>query len=114
MSLTTNQIEKGGTVVLELSGRLVYGPEAKALWDQVKRLLENNKSKIILNMENVTYCDSCGLGYLAGMFTSVRNQKGELRFVRPSERVRELLTVTKLNTIFQIYESIDDALASIK
>ena len=114
MSLTTNQVEKDGTVVLELSGRLVYGPEAKVLWQQVKRLLENNKSKIILNMENVAYCDSCGLGYLAGMFISVRTQKGELRFVRPSERVRELLTITRLNTVFQIYESIDDALASFE
>ena len=114
MALTFNQAERDGVIILELSGRLVYGTEVDSLSQEVKWLLGDNKSKIVLDFENVTYCDSSGLGCLASVSVSIRNQGGEVAFVHPSERVKKLLEVTRMNTVFQIFESIDDALASIK
>ena len=114
MALTITQQEKEGITLLELSGRLVYGPEVDSLSQEVKRLLGDSKSRIVLDFEHVTYCDSCGLGCLASVSVSVRNQGGKVAFVHPRDRVKKLLEVTRMNTVFLIYESIDDALASIK
>ena len=112
MALIINRREKAGIPILELTGRLVFGQDCDALRDQIKQLLAANKSKIILNLEYLTYCDSSGLGCLTNMFVSSRNRGGALKLVKPSKRVQEALDITRLNTFMEVYTDTDEAMAS--
>ena len=114
MALGINIRETQGIAVLELNGRLVLGQECDTLRNHVKQLLASNKKKIVLNLRKVNYSDSVGLGCLAAAFTSIRNQDGELKLIEPSKRVQEVLDLTRLNTIFEVYATEEDALASFK
>jgi len=98
-----------GVIVLDLRGRIVLGPETEALRERVRRLLEAGHTRIVLNLEEVNYMDSSGLSTLVSSFTSVRMQGGELKLLNLTKRIRDLLLITKLSTVFEVYDSLEAA-----
>ena len=114
MALVINQQEREGVIVLELSGKLVFGEECDSFNQQIKDLLDANKNKIILNLEEVKYCDSVGLDCLVNALVSAENRNGDVQLLKPSKKVQDLLDLTKLNTVFDIHTSEEEAVASFK
>lgn len=108
MKVTTRQIE--GVTVLDLSGRINLGEGGVILREAIQDVLAKGQNKILLNMSNVTYIDSSGLGELVTAFTSVRNRGGELKLLNLTRKVHDLLQITKLYTVFDIK---DDESAAI-
>src|SRR5262245_50485217 len=100
MSLTiTSRVSSGG-VVFNLSGRLCF--MEMALREQVTAFLNEGHKEFVLNMAELSYIDSFGLGQLVSIWTSIRNKNGHMKLVKPGEKVLKLLEITKLNTVFQI------------
>lgn len=108
MKVTSRQIE--GVTVLDLSGRIDLGEGGVVLREAIQDVLAKGEKKILLNMSDVTYIDSSGLGELVTAFTSVRNRGGELKLLNLTRRVHDLLQITKLYTVFDIK---DDESAAI-
>jgi anti-sigma B factor antagonist len=104
--------ESGGVTVLELHGRIVLGEESNALRERVKALLAGGKTKIILNMANVTYMDSTGLGTLMASHQSARSQGASLRLAQLGAVFMELLKATRLLTVFDVYPTEAEAVHS--
>jgi anti-sigma B factor antagonist len=107
-----NTRELGGVTVVDLEGRIVLGEESNAMREQVKSLLAANKKKIVLNMANVTYIDSAGLGTLVASFHSARSQGATLKLANLGDKFREVLQVTKLLTVFEVFNNEATAVAS--
>jgi anti-sigma B factor antagonist len=101
----------GGVTILDLSGRIVLGEGSPGLGDLLRKLASSGNKKILLNLGNVNYIDSSGLGELVGAFTSLRSEGGELKLVNLTKRVRDLLQITNLYTVFDIA---DDESVSLK
>ena len=101
-----------GVSVLDLEGRIVLGEESSALRERVKNLLGQDHKKIVLNMGNVSYIDSAGLGALVASYTSAKNQGAILKLVNLGAKFREVLQVTKLLTVFEVYDSEQAAISS--
>ena len=112
MALKMNTRELGGVTVVDLEGRIVLGEESNAMREQVKSLLAANKKKIVLNMANVTYIDSAGLGTLVASFHSARSQGATLKLANLGDKFREVLQVTKLLTVFEVFNTEATAVAS--
>ena len=106
-----NQFEKEDIVILELDGELTLY-EAPALKKKLISLLEQGKIKVAINLANVDYIDSSGLGILISGLTNVKKKNGSLKLYNTSESVRTLLTLTKLNNIFEFFESEDEVIGS--
>lgn len=103
MSLKLNVRTVSGVRIIDCSGRIVFGDEATQLRETVKKeLAENNK--LILNLGNVSYIDSGGIGTLVSLFTTARNAGGDIKLVHLTKRVGDLLQITKLITVFESYE----------
>lgn len=102
---------RGDVIVLECVGRLVFGDEAAAFRQRIKNILMGTR-KIVVNLSEVEYVDSGGIGTLVGTLASTRNQHGEIKLVRPTKRVADLLRRTRLDGVFKSYESDDDAVAA--
>jgi len=101
-----------GVAVLDLEGRIVLGEESSALRERVKNLLGQDRKRIVLNMGNVSYIDSAGLGALVASYTSAKNQGAILKLVNLGGKFREVLQVTKLLTVFEVYDSEQAAISS--
>jgi len=95
-------------LVVDCIGRIVFGEESAVLRDVVKKLLSNSKH-MVLNLSGTTYIDSGGLGTLVGLYTSARNAGGALKLANLTQRVGDLLQVTKLVTIFEVYPNEKEA-----
>jgi anti-sigma B factor antagonist len=113
MRLTLATKLKDGVLVVDCSGRIVYGEEASLLRDTVKKALSTNK-RIVLNLGEVNYIDSTGLGTLAGLYTSVRKARGAIKLTGLSKLVGDLLEITKLLTVFDVYNSEAEAVESFR
>ena len=100
-----------GVTIVDLSGRIVLGDGSSGLGDLLRKLASSGNKKILLNLDDVNYIDSSGLGELVGAFTSLRSDGGEIKLVNLTKRVRELLQMTKLYTVFDIT---DDESISIR
>ena len=98
-----------GVMVLDLRGRITLGEETEALRVRVKQLVEAGYSRIILNLEEVNYIDSVGLGTLVASYTSARKQGGDLKLLHLTTRIHDLLQITRLCTVFEIYDSLEEA-----
>ena len=109
LKLSTRIVE--GVTVLDCMGRVVFGDESIALRDAVKRVLETTPN-LVLNLHDVSYIDSGGLGTLVGLFTSARNAKGNIKLAALNHRVIDLLQVTKLLTVFETYPNDAEAVKS--
>ncbi len=109
LRLSVRMIE--GVSVVDCSGRIVFGDEAGALREFVKELLKHNKN-VIISLGNVNYIDSGGLGTLVGLYTSARGSGGTIKLSNLTHRVGELLQVTKLLTVFEVFDSDEKAVQS--
>ncbi|HZQ93091.1 MAG TPA: STAS domain-containing protein [Terriglobales bacterium] len=97
-----------GVIVVDCAGRIVFGDEAAILREELKKLLQHNRS-IVLNLSNVGYIDSGGLGTLVGIYTSARNLGGQIKLAGLNSRVIDLLQITKLVTVFETFKTVDQA-----
>ena len=100
----------GEVTVIDLEGRITLGQGSDLLRDELRRLISTNRRKILLNLAGVSYMDSSGVGQLVAGFTTIVNQGGQLKLVKLSKRMREVLHMTKVATIFETYEDEDAAL----
>ncbi len=114
MALKMTSREVDGVSVIGLAGRVVLGEESNALRETVKSLLASGKKKIVLNMENVTYIDSAGLGTLVSSHHSARTQGASLKLSNLGSKFQEILQVTKLLTVFDVYDSEAAAIQSFQ
>jgi len=113
MQLKMNTRDVDGVTVVDCSGRIVFGDESAALRENVKKLLENSK-QIVLNLGGVTYIDSGGLGTLVALYTTARNAGADVKLAKLTPRVGDLLQVTKLLTVFDVYETEDLAVKAFR
>ena len=101
-----------GVVVVAIEGRIVLGEESNALREKVKSLLGSGQRKIVLDMQNVSYIDSSGLGSLVAAHTSARAQGANLKLSHLGSKFQEILQVTKLVTVFEVYPTEAAAIGS--
>jgi anti-sigma B factor antagonist len=111
MPLDIGTREVSHVTILDLRGRIVLGDEIENLRSAVRNLVEQGKKKVILNLSQVDYIDSSGVGELVGCFTTVRNAGGELKLLNLTQKVHDVLHVTKLYTVFDIK---DDEFHAVK
>jgi anti-sigma B factor antagonist len=112
MSLEIQQSEREGIVILEMKGRLTVGPEASALRDRISELTQAGAVNTILNLQHIAYIDSTGLGALVMCATSLRKQGGNMKLLHLNRRNIELLVMTKIATVFDLYTDEQDAVNS--
>ena len=112
MKASTRQVD--GITVVDLSGRITLGEGSVVLRDTVRDLLAKGDRKMLLNLGEVTYIDSSGIGELVSAFTTVRNQGGELKLLNLTKKVHDLLQITKLYTVFDIKDDETAAVGSFK
>lgn len=105
MALRMAERDVNGVTVLDIEGRIVLGEESNAFREKVKGLLASGKKKIVLNLAQVTYIDSAGLGTLVATFHSARSQGATLKLANLGAKFKEVLQVTKLMTVFDTYET---------
>ena len=110
MKASTRQVD--GITVVDLSGRITLGEGSVVLRDTVRDLLAKGDRKMLLNLGEVTYIDSSGIGELVSAFTTVRNQGGELKLLNLTKKVHDLLQITKLYTVFDVHEDEAGAIRS--
>jgi anti-sigma B factor antagonist len=112
MKASTRQVD--GITVVDLSGRITLGEGSVVLRDTVRDLLAKGDRKMLLNLGEVTYIDSSGIGELVSAFTTVRNQGGELKLLNLTKKVHDLLQITKLYTVFDVKDDEAVAISSFK
>ena len=99
----------GDIVVLDMQGKLLIGEGDEILREKINALVESGKTKIVLNLGEVPYMDSAGLGEVVRCYTTVSRKNGKLKLVNLTKRLQDLLSITKLLTVFETYENEDDA-----
>lgn len=114
MALKMTYREVDGVSVLALDGRIVLGEESNALREKVKSLIAEGKKKIVLNMNNITFIDSAGLGTLVALHHSAKSNGAQLKLCHLGTKFREVLQITKLLTVFDVYDTEAAAVASFK
>ena len=112
--LNINERQAGDVTVLDMDGRITIGEGSVALRTAVRRLLEEGKKKILLNMGGIGYIDSSGIGELVSSFTAINKESGQLKMLNLTQKLQDLLAITKLLTVFDVYESEEEALNSFK
>lgn len=105
---------QGDVAVLQISGKLMGGDETKEVHEKVKSLLGDEIKKIVIDVSNVKWLNSSGLGMLISCLTSVTNAQGQLKIAGATEKINSLLMITKLITVFDTYETVDRAVATFK
>ena len=114
MALTIASREVDGVAVLDLSGRITLGEGSVQLRDAIRGLIGKGSRNILLNLGDVNYIDSSGLGELVSAFTTAKNQQAEVKLLKLTKKVHDLLQLTKLYTVFDIYDDEAVAIASFK
>jgi anti-sigma B factor antagonist len=114
VALNIKEHENQGITILYLYGRIVLGEESQALRERISQLLAEGKKKILLNLLNVTYIDSVGVGTLVSAYTSAQRQGGDLKLLNLGESVKETLQVTRLLTVFEVCDNVADAVARFR
>jgi anti-sigma B factor antagonist len=110
LKMTSREVD--GVTVVAMDGRIVLGEESNALREKVKSLVAEGKKKVVMNMENVTFIDSAGLGTLVAAHHSAKGQGASLRLCHLGNKFQEVLQITKLMTIFDVYNTEAEAVAS--
>ena len=114
MSMLLKSRRLDDVVILDLSGRITMGEGAVIVRDNLQKLLDAGDRKFLVNLADVNYIDSSGLGELVVAFTTVRNHGGQLKLLSLTKRVRDLLQITKLLTVFESFDSEAEAIKSMK
>ena len=102
----------GDVTVLDLKGKITLGEGDEVLKDKINSLIQQDRKKILLNLGEVPYIDSAGLGEIVRTYTTVSRQGGQLKLVHLTKRITDLLMITKLLTVFETFDSEPDALKS--
>ncbi len=105
--------EKDGVVILALSGKIMGGPEAGQINDKINALIDENKKKIVIDLEKVEWMNSSGLGILIGAITTLKNNDGHMVLIHVSDRIENLLKITKLISVFTIKPDLESALEAL-
>ncbi|HEV3037006.1 MAG TPA: STAS domain-containing protein [Candidatus Angelobacter sp.] len=112
MSIKINPRQKDGAIILDINGRLTLGEGTVILREQVRALISTGHKKILLNLQAVPYIDSSGLGELVSAFTAARREGGDLKLLNLGQKVHGLLQITKLYTVFEVFDDEQAALRS--
>lgn len=106
--------ERYNTVILTFKGKVMGGPDATTLHDEIKDLIEKGKTNVVADLSKVSFMNSSGLGILISALTSLRNAGGDLKICGASDRIESLLIVTKLITVFNHYKTLDEAVKAFE
>lgn len=101
-----------GIIVLQLSGKIMGGPDASLLNDKLHELIDQGKTKVVADLSKVDWMNSSGLGILIGGLTTMRNHGGDLKLARVTDRIQSLLMITKLMSVFQTFDDLEAAVKS--
>jgi anti-sigma B factor antagonist len=112
VSIKATARESGGATVVDISGRITLGEGSAMLREMIHDLLNKGQKKIILNLGDVNYIDSSGIGELVSGFTTVKNQGGEVKLLHLTKKVHDLLQITKLYTVFDVHSDEQTAVRS--
>ncbi|RMF66312.1 MAG: anti-sigma factor antagonist [Calditrichaeota bacterium] len=107
-----NEKTAGDIVVLELSGKIMGGPDASLLNEKLHELIEAGRTKVVADLDKVHWMNSSGLGILIGGLTTMRNNGGDLKLANITDRIQSLLMITKLLTVFETFDSVEAAVES--
>jgi anti-sigma B factor antagonist len=110
--ITISERQAGDVTILDLDGKVTIGEGSVALRNAIRRLLGDGKNKILLNLAGVGYIDSSGIGELVSSFTAVSKEGGTLKLLNLTQKIQDLLAITKLLTVFDVYDVESEALAS--
>jgi anti-sigma B factor antagonist len=105
-------MQVGDVTLIEATGRITLGQSVASLRDQIHELAGNGRTKIVLNLAQVAYIDSSGLGELVAAYTTIANAGGKIKLLHLTSRVRDLLQITKLTTLFETFDDEAEALRS--
>lgn len=110
MKLTSR--EDNGIVILEPKGKIMGGPDATILHDELHDLISHDKKRVVIDLSKVEWMNSTGLGILISGLTTLRNNGGELKLARVTDKIESLLTITKLITVFESFDQVEEAVNS--
>lgn len=110
LNISTRQ--SGNVTIVDLAGRIALGETNRALHDSIRQMIDHGNSKLLLNLRNVILIDSSGLGELVASFASAERAGGTIKLMNLSDKFIELITITKLYTVFDVFDNENDALAS--
>ncbi|MCB9057188.1 MAG: STAS domain-containing protein [Calditrichae bacterium] len=111
--MNTQVSERDGVVVISLSGKIMGGPEAGQINEQINNLIDSGKIKIVIDLQNVEWMNSSGLGILIGAITTLKNNGGRMILANVSERIENLLKITKLISVFDIESDVEAAVQAL-
>ena len=114
MSMKVSNGQVDGVTVVDMSGRITLGEGSVVLRDTIRDLIGKGQKKILLNLGDVTYIDSSGIGELVSAFTAVRREGGELKLLNLTKKVHDLLQITKLYTVFDVKDDEAAAVSAFK
>ena len=112
--LNIRERQAGDVTILDLEGKITIGEGSVSLRSAIRRLIEEGKKKILLNLAGVGYVDSSGIGELVSSYTTINREGGQLKLLKLTQKIKDLLTITKLLTVFDVYDNESDALGSFK
>ena len=112
--LDVKERQAGDVTILDLRGEVRIGEGSIALRDAIRNLADTGKNKLLLNLAGVSYIDSSGIGELVSSYTAIGKEGGQLKLLNLTQKLQDLLTITKLLTVFDVYESEAEALNSFK
>ncbi|HEX9750136.1 MAG TPA: STAS domain-containing protein [candidate division Zixibacteria bacterium] len=103
--------EQDGVVILEPKGKIMGGPDATVLHEQIHELISQSKLRVVIDLAKVDWMNSTGLGILIAGLTTLRDNKGDLKLACVTDKIQSLLTITKLITVFDAYDTVEEAIA---
>jgi anti-sigma B factor antagonist len=103
---------QGEVVVLEPKGKIMGGPDASLLHDKLYEYIDKDRKRVVVDLSGVEWMNSTGLGILISGYTTLRNSGGELKLANVTDKIQSLLVITKLVTVFESHDSVEDAIAS--
>ena len=112
--LNIRERQAGDVTILDLEGKITIGEGSVSLRNAIRRLIQDGKRKILLNLSGVSYVDSSGIGELVSSHTTISREQGQLKMLGLTEKIKELLVITKLLTVFDTYADESEALNSFK
>jgi len=104
--------DRDGVVILDLRGKLMGGPDAEVFKNTINKLLEKGDKRVVVNLHNIDWINSTGVGILISAYTTMRRSGGDLKLLHVSDKIRSILYVTKLNLIFKCFDNEDEAVTS--
>lgn len=112
--LNISERQAGDVTILDMKGKVTIGEGSIALRNTIRRLLGEGKKKILMNLGEVGYVDSSGIGELVSSFSAVNRESGKLKLLNLTQKIQDLLAITKLLTVFDVYEEESEALSSFE